>query len=73
MSKKKYRKVCRQWIAWLLCIAVLFQSVPVYAGETKETYGESQIKTTGQEESVMDWRKLRRRKKISIQNYWKTE
>ena len=54
MSKKKYRKVCRQWIAWLLCIAVLFQSVPVYAGETKETYGESQIKTTGQEESVMD-------------------
>ena len=54
MSKKKYRKVCRQWIAWLLCIAVLFQSVPVYAGETKETYGESQIKTTGQGESVMD-------------------
>ena len=58
MFKKKYQKACRQWIAWILCIAVLFQSVPVYAGETKETFGENSAKITEQENGMADSEKV---------------
>lgn len=38
MSKGRYSKACRQLVAWLLCIAILFQSVPVYAEDAKEIF-----------------------------------